>query len=244
MTVQARQEAARRERAAAERQMREAAYAEQRRQQDAAELERISRPCADCGLPESAGLCLVCTERRTTEKALGELVDLTVAFTADLADAAAVAAASERCAQDARRTLAETAERLRGEGAPEAAAVMEARFLAERLRDQQRQAAYRTLWLGETAQAEAQQAFEATWRARHRYATESLAETAARTAAEKAQARCARHLLDDRLHQLRTVRGEVPARRPATDWQQRLAEHAARPLPEEERSAVGRKGVA
>ncbi|MFI0742461.1 hypothetical protein ACH4PU_30945 [Streptomyces sp. NPDC021100] len=239
VALRAERAARRREQAAADRAKVQAALAEQQRVREADRQQELSRPCADCGLPNAVGLCPVCSWRRMTQRVIGEIVDLTVAFTADLGDAAALAEASERCAQDIRRTLDEAATALRSQGLHEDMIVLETRFHAERLRDQRRQWALRTAGLGEAAQVEAQQAFDAMWRGRRRYASAALAQEAARAAAKEAGDRCARHLMEEKLYQLRELRGEVAPSRPATDWRQRLAEYAARPLPEDHRAPGG-----
>ncbi|TGZ12398.1 hypothetical protein DV517_74930 [Streptomyces sp. S816] len=182
------------------------AAADRRRLAEAsAELARRSAPCAECGLPEAAGLCPQCTYRQRTDLLVREAVDLAVAVRADLDDVESVAALSERCEADTRRLLAELCRRT---GQPVVTdSVFTARQAAERIRDERRASAYRRLLASEEAETEAGAVYDSVLRQRPR------GHQAAERAAEEARHRTAEYLLRQKLGQLRVLRARATAGR-------------------------------
>jgi hypothetical protein len=112
----------------AEVEMRRTAAARRRATEEAAELERLSAACVECGLPGAAGLCPECTYRRRTGTLMQEAVDPAVAVRADLDDPAQIAALSERCEADTRALVNDVCRRQ----ADQALAAFTAREVAER----------------------------------------------------------------------------------------------------------------
>ncbi|MGW3209018.1 hypothetical protein [Streptomyces sp. NPDC001135] len=190
-------------RAQAEREVgqRQRAIARRRALEEEVELARRQAPCADCGLPESAGLCPACSYRRRTEELVREAVDLAVAVRADLSAAAAVAELIQQCETDTRALLAEACERACGRDADPAWAAFTAPQVAQQIRDEVRAAALRRLLGAQEAVAEADAAYDACLRRRGRGA-----EGAAEQAAEEAGRRTAEFLLRRRLGELHAVR--------------------------------------
>ncbi|MFI9176113.1 hypothetical protein [Streptomyces lincolnensis] len=185
-------------RAEAEVAQRRAAVARRRAVEEAAEQERRSAPCVECGMPEAAGLCPPCTYRRRTDVLVGEAVDLAVAVRADLADPAQVAALTQACEADTRALVAKVSQRSAGgEGALGA---FTASQVAERVRDERRASAYRRMLSSEEAEVEAQAVFDSALRRR------PSGRQAAQAAADEARRRAAHHLLEGRLGQLRVLR--------------------------------------
>jgi hypothetical protein len=240
VTYEAAVQAVRRERAIAEQQARAQVVEQRRAEYAAAEQERLAQPCADCGIPDAAGRCLLCTERRAVERALAEAVDFAVMARADLADQAAVAEATTRCAADTRALLEQHLDRLRADGVEEGGLLLVARETADQLRDRRRESLNGRLMRSTEAEAEADNAYDAKMRAAHRFPNRAMAEAAAERAADEALLRAVEFLFADRARQLRIARGEQPARPVATDWASRCAELADQELPEDraERSAT------
>ncbi|WP_432139528.1 hypothetical protein [Streptomyces sp. bgisy154] len=220
--------AARHERALAEREAREQVIARRKADFAAAEEARRAAPCADCGIPEAAGLCMACTHRRSTERTLAEAVDLAVMARADLTDPAAVAEATGRCAADTRRLLENTLERLRAEGADELGLMLDAPKIAGKIRDQRHESLRGRLMRSPEAEAEADKAFDAELRLRHRLADRAAARRAAERAADEALLRAVEFLFAERGRQLAAARAQetVPA-----GWVSRRTRPAGQPLP-------------
>lgn len=234
--VRAAAECERRERAAAERAARQEALAARREDLDAAERERVTAPCEECGIPEAAGLCLVCASGRRTRDLLRHAVDVIVAVRADLDDAAGTGELAEQVAADTRRLLEDAVARSVDTQAEAVLAYTRA-SVAEQILAGRRASALARLVAGEEAEAEADRAYEAAMRRRHRYPTRSLALRAAEEAAERAGEAAARTMLRDRLARLQDERS---ARPPASGgWERRCAEFARRPLPGDSPAAGG-----
>lgn len=211
-------QAVRRERALAEREVRAQVIVRRKAEVAAAEEARRAAPCVDCGVPEAAGLCMACTCRRATDRVLAEAVDLAVMARADLEAPAAVAEATVRCAEDTRSLLQQALDRRRAEGADELALMLDSREIAERIRDQRRESLYGRLMRSAEAEAEADKAFDAELRSRHRHHDRVMAHQAADRAADEALLRAAEFLFTDRARRLSVARGERVARRvPAAD---------------------------
>ncbi|MFF8431097.1 hypothetical protein ACF07Y_39375 [Streptomyces sp. NPDC016566] len=191
----------RRARAEREVEQRQQAIARLRALEEVAELARTQAPCADCGLPESAGLCPVCSYRRRTEALVREAVDLAVAVRADLLDAAAVAELTLQCEADTRTLMTLACKRACGPDADPGLVAFAAPQVAQRIRDERREAALRWLLGSEEAMAEADAVYEACLR---RYGRG--AERAAEQAADEAGRRAAVLLLRQRLSELNAVR--------------------------------------
>lgn len=231
--LQAAADLARRERAVVERAARQEAVARRREELEAADRQRAAAACEECGIPEAAGLCLVCSSGRRAEELLRQAVDVTVAVRADLDDLAAVEAFTERVVADTRRLLDGAVERSGDTTA--AVLAFTAATVAEEILDGRRASALARLASGEEAEAEADRAFEAGMRRQHRYATRSLALRAAEEAAEKAREAAARAVLRDRLARLAQGRSVSSPARP--DWGRRCADLARRPLLDESAAA-------
>ncbi|MFE7485098.1 hypothetical protein [Streptomyces sp. NPDC057552] len=246
VVLEAAQQAVRRERALVQREAR-ARVAEQRRvEYAAAEEARLAAPCADCGLPDAAGRCLSCTQRRSVERLVAEAVDLAVMARADLGDAAAVAEATARCTADTRVLLEQHLERLRAQGLDGVGLLFAARETAQELRDRRRESLEGRLMRSERAQAEADLAYDAKMRAAHRFPTRAMAQEAAERSADEALERAVKFLFAERARQLQIARGEQPVRAAATDWPRRcaeLADHTLRQDGAERPEALVREAV-
>ncbi|MFD7283922.1 hypothetical protein ACFV80_44790 [Streptomyces sp. NPDC059862] len=162
--------------------------------------------CGLRALPESAGLCPVCSSRRRTEG----LVREAVAVRADLSDAAGVAELTQQCETDTSALLATACERACGSDADPALVAFTAPQVAQRIRDQRHAAALRRLLGSEEAVAEADAAYEACLRRGGRRAKD-VAEQAAVTAGRRA----AELLLRQRLGELHAVRQRAAMACPA-----------------------------
>ncbi|GGS09363.1 MULTISPECIES: hypothetical protein [Streptomyces] len=199
---------ARRAREAVAVQARRAGAARRRAQQEAAAQARRSAPCAECGLPDAAGLCPQCTHRQRIQTLLHQAVDLAVAVRADLDDPDNVAQLTEQCAADTKALLAKASRH--NDSQPELRSLTE-REVADRILAERRTSALRRLLRSEEADAEAETVYEMVLR-RH-----PTAHRAAEEAAEQARHRTAQYLLQQRLGQLRVLRiraaaGRLPQR--------------------------------
>ncbi|GAA2615599.1 hypothetical protein GCM10010304_81150 [Streptomyces roseoviolaceus] len=185
--------------------MRRAAAVRRRATEEAAELERLSAACVECGLPGSAGLCPECTYRRRTDALVQEAVDLAVAVRADLNDPAQIAALSERCDADTRALVDDMCRR--HAAADPGLAAFTAQEVAERIRDERRASAHSQLLGSEEAETEAEAVYETVLRRR------PLGHQAAQEAADEARQRTAHYLLERRLGQLQSERARMRAGR-------------------------------
>ncbi|MFF9785668.1 hypothetical protein [Streptomyces nigrescens] len=224
---------ARRERALADERARAVIVAQRRAEHEEAEQARLAQPCTDCGVPEAGGLCLLCTERRRTERALIAAVDFAVMARADLADPRDVADVTARCTRDTRALVEQVLERLRADGTKEADLVLAARETAEKIRDRRRESLHGRLMRSAAAEAEADKAYDTKLRYQHRYPTRAMAIQAAERAAEEALLRTVEFLLADRSTQLRVARGEQLEQPAVTTWSSRFACLAAQGLIED-----------
>ncbi|MET7693933.1 hypothetical protein ABZT06_39215 [Streptomyces sp. NPDC005483] len=196
----------RRARTAREVEQRQQAIARRRALEEGAELARRQAPCADCGLPGSAGLCPGCSYRRRTEELVREAIDLAVAARVDLLDADAVDELTQQCEADTRALLHLACERACGPDADPAWAAFTAPEVAQQIRDERRAAALRRLLGSQEAVAEADAAYEACLRLRGRGS-----ESAAEEAADAAGRRTAELLLRQRLGELHAARRRAAA---------------------------------
>ncbi|MFI6113234.1 hypothetical protein [Kitasatospora sp. NPDC051164] len=222
VALRAARDAVRREHAVAERARREVAWAQQRQELTEAEARLAARACEECGVPEAAGLCLVCSQNRTAREAVEQAAQVAAAASGPVEDLRLVAGRLAACRVRLEREVARESERLRREGMPEAAVAWEARTLAEQLLREERAAAMASLLDTEEARAEADRVF-AIEQARR------SGELQARGAAEQARQRCAEFLLAQRLGQVRGA-DRTPASEDDGGWRSRLAALAARPL--------------
>lgn len=175
-----------------------------------AEQVRLAAPCADCGMQEAAGLCLLCTHKRGVERLLVQAVDLAVVRGADLSDPRSVEEVTAQCEADTRALLAEALVTRFGE-APGVERVLFERELVEQIRDQRQESLKRSMLNCPQALKEDERVYEATMRSADRYATRSLAERAAETAAARARSRVARMRIDERMSLLRLLRSRPAA---------------------------------
>ncbi|MET9793066.1 hypothetical protein [Streptomyces canus] len=174
-----------------------------RRREQEQEAQRAA-PCADCGLPEAAGLCPACSYARRTDVLVKEAVDLVVAARADLDDPQQVSELTARCEADTRALISEACQRRGGDAAWAAYAAPE---VAEQLRDDRLTAAVRRVMASEDADAEADAAYETSLHQRPRDLR------AAEAAADVARRRTADYLLRTRLGQLKVLRARLAAGR-------------------------------
>ncbi|MET7606273.1 hypothetical protein ABZS96_27920 [Streptomyces avermitilis] len=225
VALRAARDAVRRERAVVERARREVVWAQQREDLEVAKAELAARACEECGAPEAAGLCPVCSYNRTVRATVEEAAQVAVAVNGPVKDLGVVA---DRLAAYRVRLEGEVdraTDRLRREGMPEAAMAWEARNLAEELLRAERARAVDALLNSAEAQAEAERVF-AIERARR------SGELQAHAASEKARQRCAEFLLAQRLGQIRAA-DRPSASEEVVGWRQRMVELAARPLDDE-----------
>ncbi|MGA5363937.1 hypothetical protein [Streptomyces purpurascens] len=202
---EAEQAGARRAQAVEEAEARRAAAARHRAAGEAAEQERRLAACAECGLPEAAGLCPECTYRRRTDALVQEAVDLAVAVRADLDDPAQIAALSERCEADTHALVDDMCRR--HAAAEPGLAAFTAQEVAERIRDERRASAHNRLLRSEEAEAEAEAMYGTVLR-RH-----PLGHQAAQEAADEARWRTAQYLLERKLGQMEAQRARMQAGR-------------------------------
>ncbi|MFJ4700530.1 hypothetical protein ACIP5N_21875 [Streptomyces sp. NPDC088768] len=198
---------------------------EQRRAAQAqAEQARLAAPCTDCGTPEAAGMCLVCTLRRSVQELVSEAVDLAVMAHADLSDAAAVAALTAQCAADTRALLDRHLQPLYAQGLEEVQVLFAAKDIAQRVRDRRHQTLQGQLMLSQEALAEADLAYEAKLRAAHCFPDRETALAVAQQCADEAQERAVRFLLAQRAEQLAGARRPSRTERRAARRTHRLRE--------------------
>jgi hypothetical protein len=202
--VEAERAKVRHARATAAAQERQVAVARRRKREKEAEWARELAPCADCGLPEAAGLCPACSYARRTDVLVKEAVDLVVVARADLDDPHQVSELTTRCEADTRALISEACQRRGGDAAWAAYAAPE---IAEQVRNERRMAAVRRLMASEDADTEADAAYEASLRQRPRD------HGAAEAAADGARRRTADYLLRTRLGQLKVLRARLAAGR-------------------------------
>jgi hypothetical protein len=230
--------AAARERAMAEQVVREASYELQRQAFGEAKCARAAAPCADCGLPKAAGLCLRCTERRGTETALRHAVEYALVLRFDRDDVPGTQAMWQDCERATRAVLAERLDRLREQGHDEDLVAFTGRRLIEELRDRRRRAVMVRLGQHEEAEHAAKMA-AAALRRRQRQPHTAEAQDAVRAAGEAARRRVAERWLGELLAQLRVARSlgkTAPVDR--TNWDRVLPDLAAKAVPEDADGAV------
>lgn len=220
----------RRERAAERQVAFHAAIEEQRAQLAEEEVRRAARPCEDCGRAEAAGLCPVCSLRRSTKALVDQAVDIAVAVRADVDDPQAVAMLTAQVAED-------TWAFVRGAGAPDGADDPVCRAFAEKdlatkLLEQRRRRALQRL--RESGPAEMEAAHVRRMTLHGMFLTDKNRERA-EMEAMKARERVAQDLLREFLGDLARARARAVAvpreRRPA--WSERCPDLAARPLDED-----------
>lgn len=221
-------DAVRREREAERQVAFHAAIEEQKAQLAEEEVRRAARPCEDCGRAEAAGLCPVCSLRRSTKALVDQAVDIAVAVRADVDDPQAVATLTAQVAED-------TWEVVRGAGAPDGTDDPVCRAFAEKdlatkLLEQRRQRALQRL--RESGPAEMEAAHVRRMTLHGMFPTQKNRQRAEKAAA-KARERVAQDLLREFLGDLARARAAaVPRERPPA-WSERCPDLAARPLDED-----------
>ncbi|MFG3042816.1 hypothetical protein ACGFYZ_38545 [Streptomyces sp. NPDC048330] len=237
----------RQEQARAERARREAARAaaaeqaeRERQAAAAADAVRQALACEDCGRGRAAGLCEACDHRRQTEALIGEAGLLAAAGSADLSEAASIAAAVagartaiEDSTAAAWQEFLQITDATALEADPQAAAdayAFTAFQAAQQAVGTYQDDALAALGSTPEAEAEARRAYRSEqgrpWFRNNPTGADAVA--AATKAADTARERVAEYLLAARLEQLRE-RSAAPAGRPAS-WTERLPGLAARPL--------------
>ncbi|MFE7753181.1 hypothetical protein [Streptomyces sp. NPDC057428] len=225
VALRAARDAVRRERAVVERARREVVWARQREELDWEKAELAERACEECGVPEAAGLCPVCSHNRTVREAVEQAAQVAAAVKGPVKDLGVVAGRLAACRGRLEGEVDRVTGRLRREGMPEAAVAWEARNLAEELLRAERARAVDALLDSAEAQAEAERVF-AIERAR------GSGELQARATAEQARQRSAKLLLAQRLGQVRAA-DRPSASEEVVGWRQRMVELAARALDDE-----------
>jgi hypothetical protein len=208
-----------------ERARREVVWAQQREGLEVAKAELAARACEECGVPEAAGLCPVCSYSRKVRAAVEEAAQVAAAVSGPVKDLGVVADRLAACRVRLEGEVDRAADRLRCEGMPDAAVAWEAQSLAEELLRAERARAVDALLDSAEAQSEAERVF-AIERVRR------SGELQARAASEQARQRCAEFLLAQRLGQVRAV-DRPSASEEVVGWRQRMVELAARPLDDE-----------
>ncbi|WP_326813226.1 hypothetical protein [Streptomyces scopuliridis] len=223
----------RRERAAERQVAFYAAIEEQKAQLAEEEVRRAARPCEDCGRAEAAGLCPVCSLRRSTKALVDQAVDVAVAVRADVDDPQAVAMLTAQVGED---TWAFVRGAVASDGAddPVCRAFAE-KDLATKVLEQRRQRALERLRESGPAGMEAAHVRRMTLHGM--FPTDKNRERAEKAAA-KARERVAQDLLREFLGDLARARAAaVPRERPPA-WSERCLDLADRPL-DEDTVAVG-----
>lgn len=205
-----------------------AAIEEQKLQIAAAKAERAVQPCADCGLPDAAGLCMTCTIRRRTAAVVEQAVDLAVALRAEFDDPQKLSALTEQVARDTWMVVRQAVVPEEFDD-PTSRAYAE-RELAKRVLEQRRRRALQRLRESQPAEAEA--AHVRRMSLRGMFLTEKNRKRAEK-AADEARDRVAEDLLGEYLGDLYRARAEAVPREPMVAWSERCVEFAERPLDED-----------
>ncbi|MFI1765166.1 hypothetical protein ACH41H_24340 [Streptomyces sp. NPDC020800] len=229
--VQAAADSVRREREFAERAEREAAWERRREELAAKEAARVQAACVDCGVPRASGLCPTCSFRRRVEVLVGKAVDLVVALRGEVTSSQQALELSERVEADTRALIERGC--AGAESGEPAVLAFTAATVAQRIADGRRRSVLARLEQCEEADAEAERAFEATMRRRHRFLTVAVAREAAEKAAATARQRAAQSLLAEFLDRLQQVRGAAGGGEARGGWRSRCADLAGRALPGE-----------
>ncbi|MFI7143204.1 hypothetical protein ACIBQ5_37605 [Streptomyces massasporeus] len=229
---QAAADLARRERTAQEHVGFLAAVEEQRARIAAAKAEQAARPCADCGVPEAAGLCMTCSLQRETGVLVAKAVDIAVALRADVDDLQALATLTEQVSQDT-WAFVQRAEVPEGGGGATSRAFAQ-RNLAKRVLEQRRRRALDRLRESEPAEAEAAHVKRRALCGM--FLTEKNIKRAVE-AADRARNRVAEKLLGEFLGDLYRARAAAVPREALPPWRKRCAELAGRPLSEDAATA-------
>jgi hypothetical protein len=196
----------RRDRTVAEVAARRSAIAGRRAELQVQQQEKAAASCVRCGMPEAAGLCMVCSYERRVERLVCDAVDISVAMRAALEDHDATAALAQQVEQDTRALLAKMcADKDSGEPALLAYARHE---VAERILAGRQSAALQRLADSPEAEEEGARVYAAEMRRRGRFADQQVAEEAAQAARKTV----AQALLTERLGRLVRSRSVGPLR--------------------------------
>ncbi|WP_255345678.1 hypothetical protein [Streptomyces chartreusis] len=225
---QAAADLARRERTAKERVGILGAVEEQKALIASANAERAAMPCADCGVPEAAGLCMTCTLRRETGALVAKAVDIAVALRADVDDLHGLATLTDQVLRETWAFVLKTDVPEEGGGAT--AQAFAQRELAKRVLEQRLQRALDRL--GESELAEAEAAHVKRMELRGRFLAEKNIKRAAE-AADRARNQVAETLLGEFLGDLYRARAAAVPHDALPPWRERCAELSGRPLTEE-----------
>ncbi|UQA97141.1 hypothetical protein [Streptomyces halobius] len=186
----------RRRQAAAQEVADRAAADRARAEAEAAERARRARPCAQCGEPETGGLCAVCWEHGETEKLVGQAVTAAAVGLGDPHDPGITAALAAEAEATIRTRIQDACGRVDTDGATDITIAIAGRLAAESILKDQRATALHALGLTHQAQAEADLARQAQLRRLHPSA--EAAEEAATEAAEQVRSRTAEYLFATR----------------------------------------------
>lgn len=228
--------------AVAEQGAREARYEKKRQQAAEAQWARSAAPCADCGVPEAAGLCPRCANRRRITAALEHAVDYALVLRMDPDDALGTRELRRSCAAETRSVLEKRLEQLRRQGLEEAAVADTGRRLIEELRDRRRKAALARLGQEEEP-AFAARVAAAAKRRQQRHPDTAEARAAVAAAGEAARRRVAARWMGELLTELRAVCSPESAAAVPRDWAALLPELASRALPHDTAGGAGAAGT-
>ncbi|MET9611818.1 hypothetical protein [Kitasatospora indigofera] len=169
---------------------------------------RAVMPCADCGTPDSAGLCGRCSQWQALRAGIDECINLALASRADLRVYASVRAVWEQTRSEVRSARAEARQ---GSEDGQIAWASE-RLAVACARDRYHQDALHRFARSAAATAEAHSAHAAVMRASHRYESPAAAHKAAQAAAYAAAGRAAKLLLEQRVAAVVKIRAGSAAR--------------------------------
>ncbi len=197
-----------------------------RAQQKADEVARQALPCAQCGEPETGGLCGTCWGWEETEKLLTDAKALVAAGCGEPDDPELTQAMADMAEHQAHARIQDACDKADAAGASATMIALAAKMKAQDIVDEYRTTALRTLGREIQVEAEARNAHAAQMRRRHLHPSIEDAEQAATQAAEEARRRTAEHLLTLRSNAWRTAHTPAPVK-PASDGQPTVYEAGA-----------------
>ncbi|MEU6332018.1 hypothetical protein ABZ851_32900 [Streptomyces sp. NPDC047049] len=206
----ARLEERRRERAAKDAAV-AAKAAAARARQEADEVARRAMPCAQCGEPETGGLCGTCWGWEETEKLLTDAKTLVAAGCGEPDDPELTQSLADMAEHQAHARIQDACDKAEAAGASATMIALAAKMKAQDIVDEYRAIALRTLGSEFQVEAEARNAHAAQMRRRHLHPSVEDAEQAATKAAEEARRRTAEHLLTQRSNAWRAAHTPAPA---------------------------------
>ncbi|GAA2330274.1 hypothetical protein Scani_34150 [Streptomyces caniferus] len=181
-----------------------------RARQEADELARRAMPCAQCGEPETGGLCGTCWGWEETEKLLTDAKTLVAAGCGEPDDTELTQSLADMAEHQAHARIQDACDKAEAAGASATMIALAAKMKAQDIVDEYRTTALRTLGSEFQVEAEARNAHAAQMRRRHLHPSIEDAEQAATKAAEEARRRTAEHLLTQRSNAWRAAHTPAP----------------------------------